>query len=96
MHTRFAVFGADGSPHSHDNDAQGVTYNHATGILFRNQPYGVEPEHGVFAIQRALREDGRCTVNGITAVSWSLSGGAFRSLACTEVAIGIHRCGTSD
>lgn len=35
--------------------AWGVTFNHATGILYRNQRYGFDPVHSVFDIQRGLR-----------------------------------------
>jgi len=46
----------------------GVTFNHATGLLYRSQPYGVKPEHNVFEIQEALR-GGFCRLNAYTAIA---------------------------
>jgi hypothetical protein len=48
---------------------EGASFNHATGFLYRSQPYGVEPAHDVFAIQAALR-NGFCALRdtGHTAI----------------------------
>jgi len=77
-------------------DQAGVTYNHATGLLYRSQAYGKAPEHGVLDIQKALREKGRCTVGNLTAISHRLDQGPYHYLWQAEVAIGCVRIGTFD
>jgi len=87
---RFAVY------HGNDLMLPSASFNHAEGVLYRSQPYGVEPEHGVFDIQRDLREKGRCNIGCYTAVSWVLTNGPVRDLRLVDTACRISRCGTSD
>lgn len=74
----------------------GVTFNHATGLLYRNQPFGVAPDHTTFDVQAGLRDRGRYQVGSLTAISWRLSNGPYFHLWQAEVAIGCVRIGTFD
>ena len=93
MHSKFAVF--DGNDLIHD----GVTYNHATGILYRSQGFHRRnelPRFSTFEIQDKLTQLGKCRVGTFTAVSWKLTGGPMVTLAASEEAEKVKRVGTAD